>query len=92
MAKRSGKVGRDAPSGSTRDWLAGGIAWEVETALTAVPVVIVTGLVALLFDVSFTVVIVVAVVVALAVRLVVDSWRRLTSTDPARSSPPHEDM
>lgn len=87
--KRSTSAG---PPGSTRNWIVDGIAWEIQTALVAIPAVIVAGLVALLFDASVTMVLAVGFVVALVIRLAVDGWRRLTSSDPARSRPPREDL
>ncbi len=84
MADRPANRSKTSGSGnSTRDWIVDGIAWEIQTALVAIPALVVAGIVALLFDVSVTMVLVVAIVVALAVRLLFDLWRRLRSAEPA---------
>ena len=93
MARRSRNVGvRSDQSGSTRDWLVGGVAWEIETALTAVPLMIVVGLLTLVSDVSFTGAMVIAVVAFLTVRLVAGGWRRLTASGSDRSRTPREGL
>jgi len=90
--RRQDRSKSTGPTGSTRDWVIDGIAWEIQTTLIAIPALIAAGIVAVLFDASLTMVLVAAVAIALAVRLAVDGWRRLKSADPARSRPPREDL
>jgi hypothetical protein len=90
--KRSTTTTTTASTGSTRDWIVDGIAWEIQTTLMVLPALVVAGIVALLFDASLTMVLVVAVVVAVVIRFALDGWRHLKSADSARSRPPHEDL
>lgn len=82
-------------AGSIREWFVDGIAWEIQSALVAIPLLLVAGIVALMFDASITVVLVVMVVMVvmvLAVRLARAVRRWLGSPDPARRRPPTEEM
>ena len=93
MAGRTRNRSKETGStGSTRGWIVDGIAWEIQTALIVIPALVVAGIVALLFDASVTMVLVVGFVVALVLRLAVDGRRRLSSSDPARSRPPRQDL
>ena len=79
-------------AGSIREWFVDGIAWEIQSALVAIPLLLVAGIVALMFDASITVVLVVMVGMVLAVRLARAVRRWLGSPDPARRRPPTEEM